>query len=1378
MQSQRKRPRKKKPNPVIVTAKQPDRSAESVDREQPPRLSFTVVGIGASAGGLEALTEFFKIMPADRGIAFVVVQHLAPDRQSVLAEIIAKHTAMPVVQIEDGAKVEPNRVYVIAPGRTLTIYRGTLRLGEPINESSRRRPVDDFFRSLADEQRERAVCVIMSGMGSNGTAGAQTIKAVGGLCIAQDPESAKFPAMPRALIDAGLADFVLPVREIPDVISRYISHPYAQGVRFVEAEQGRERKALEEILTLIKNRVRHDFTVYRKPTVIRRIQRRMGLNQLATMAEYVRLLRQAPPEVHVLADDLLIHVTGFFRDPEVWETLRKKVINPLVADRPDGGMIRAWVSACSTGEEAFSLAILLVEAAKAVDKHFDIKIFATDTAERALNHARASLFPGGIESEVSPERLRRFFDPEENSYRIKKELRELVVFAPQNILQDPPFSRLDICTCRNLFIYLEPAIQRRALDLLHFSLREGGILLLGNSENISGADDLFDPVDRKHRIFRRVGPTRHGKVAFPMPATAADTNSEERQHEILSRPSVAQLTRKTLLEEFTPPGIVIDQNQKVVYFHGNTERYLDQPKGEATYDLMAVMKRPLRAFVRNAVLQAMAQKQARTVRERVPLSPKSSVELEVDVTPLPQESKSHHYLVTFVEHHPKIASIPAGRKGVITRQRLVKELEETRSELQSTIDELEASNEEMKAAHEETISVNEELQSTNEELETSKEELQSLNEELTTVNSQLQVKMEELESSSNDMASLLQSTDIAVVFLDLNLFIRRYTPAVRDLFEIIPTDVGRPLSHLAMQFSDPELFGDIRSVLDSSAPRESEVASNSGKTFMRRVLPYRKNADAVEGLVLTFVDISARKSAELELRASAMRHNLILAGIKEYGIFMLDCEGCFTVWTAGAERILGYTEDEVRGKSLDLLHTPEDRATGRANQDLARAEVDGSVSIERWHVRKDGSRFWATGTISVLHDENGKTYGFVKVVRDNTDHKRAEDSLRDAMMNAEAANASKDHFLANVSHELRTPLSATMLWAKLLSDEKHPNAALLKEGLSAINRSVKEQQVLIEDLMDTAKIVAGKMRLEPQYFDLNGMIGNLLPPLRTVATEKQIVILDQLDPEVGTVEADPRRLQQVIANLINNAIKFTPAGGQIVVSTGRSDEAVEIKVTDNGKGIGPEFLSRIFDRFVQIDQGSTPTASGMGLGLAIARQLVDLHHGTIRAESAGPGTGTTFVILLPLPREKAADLTPMIDDVPRITLTGRRILLAEDSMETRDALASVLETAGAEVAAVGTVSEALESFDATPPDLILSDIGLGNNTGHVLIAEIRRREIHRNLAPTPALALTAYADEKNRRKAFESGFQDCLTKPIEPQVLLAKLANLDVKRQG
>jgi two-component system CheB/CheR fusion protein len=1354
-----------------------ERLAETIKNEQPPRVPFAIVGIGASAGGLEALIDLFKVMPSDRGFAFVVIQHLPPDRESMLAKILEKHTRMPVLQVKDGMKVERNHVYVIRPSRTLTLHRRSLKLGEPISKPARRRPVDDFFRSLAEEQRERAICVIMSGMGSNGTVGAQAVKAVGGLCIAQDPDSAKFPSMPRTLIDSGLADFVLPPEEIPAAIDRYDAHTNMRGESFYRVETGRERQAFDEILALTRAHVRHDFSLYRKPTVIRRIRRRMGLNLIATMADYVRFLRQSIPEVHLLADDLLLHVTGFFRDPEVWQALRTKVIEPMVAERPDGASIRAWVTACSSGEEAYSLAMILMEAAEAVNKRFDIKIFATDTAERSLNQARASLFAGGIESEVSPERLKRFFEPADSSYCIKKELRELVVFVPQNVLQDPPFSRLDICTCRNFLIYLEPALQRRAIDLLHFSLREGGFLLLGNSENISGANNLFETIDRKNRIFRRIGATRHGGFAFPMAATTLiPDNVDAKQAGNLPRASIAQLARKVLLDNFTPAAVVIDQKLEIVYFHGSTNRYFKQPKGGPTRELMSVVRKSLRPILRSIMSRAMARKKPRAVSERVPASDKSDVELEISVSPLGQGAKPIYYLISFSERSGRETTAPAAQGATASRQRLARERQQTRDELQNTIDELQASNKEMKAAHEETISVNEELQSTNEELETSKEELQSLNQELTTVNAQLQVKMEELESSTNHMSSLLKSTDIAVVFLDPELRIRRYTPAVKDLFELIPSDIGRPLCDLALKFSDPMLLQSSRSVLKTGSAIDAEIVSNSGRTYVRRVLPYRKTDHPIQGVVLTFVDITARKAVEVEMRASENRNRLILEGIKEYGIFMLSLEGRFVTWTAGAERILGYSAQEARGKHLSLIHTEEDRAEGFAEKDLNQALKTGRVLIERWHVRKDRSKFWATGILSLLKDEYGQPYGFVKVVRDNTDRKFAEDELRNAMINAEAANASKDHFMANVSHELRTPLSATLLWAKLLGDQAEMDPELLREGLSAINRSAKEQQALIEDLMDASKIVAGKMRLESKVFNLNGLLQNMLPPMRSLAAEKQLVIDETFDPKIGWVEADPRRIQQVVSNLLNNAIKFTPTSGRISVQTARKGDMVTIRVADTGKGIGKEFLSRIFDRFVQIDQGSTPTASGMGLGLAIAKQLVEMHEGTIRAESAGKDRGTVFTLNLPLPRLPDTEAGIPLEPSSKISLAPLNILLVEDTAETRNALETVLTEAGAHIIPVGTAKDALKEFERSPPDLILSDIGLGSTSGHDLIAEIRKREKNKSRAPAPALALTAYADEKNRRKAFESGFQDCTTKPIEPSVLIAKLASLAGKR--
>ncbi|MDB5328518.1 MAG: torS, partial [Phycisphaerales bacterium] len=458
-----------------------DTIAQPVDGDPKPTLPFPVIGVGASAGGLEAYTEFVQSLPEKPGMAYVLVQHLSPKHESMIAEILGRHTSLPVLQVEDGMAVEADHIYVIRPGYTMTLEKGYLRLGESLLKPGHSRPIDDFFRSLAEEQRERGVAVILSGMGSNGTAGAQAVRVVGGLCIAQDPESAKFPSMPRSLIDAGVADFVLRPHEIHEVLQRYAAHPYSRGERTAEQLARREQAVFTEILAVLRTRTRHDFSGYKKPTLIRRIQRRMGLAQVELLGDYARILRQSPAEVTALADDLLIHVTGFFRDAVVWEMLRERVIRPLVADRADEGSIRVWVTACATGEEAYTLAMLLVEEADAVGKRFDIKVFATDMAERSLGYARAGIFPGGIESEVTAERLARFFDKDDVMYRVKKELRELVIFAPQNVLQDPPFSRLDIVTCRNLLIYLEPDVQRRVLTLLHFGLREGGTLVLGNS---------------------------------------------------------------------------------------------------------------------------------------------------------------------------------------------------------------------------------------------------------------------------------------------------------------------------------------------------------------------------------------------------------------------------------------------------------------------------------------------------------------------------------------------------------------------------------------------------------------------------------------------------------------------------------------------------------------------------------------------------------------------------------------------------------------------------------------------------------------------------------------------------------------------------------
>lgn len=855
---------------------EPDRHAQPVDAEQPPRLAFPVVGVGASAGGIDAFGAFLDAMRPDGGMAFVFILHLPPDAESHLAGILGRRTAMPVRQVEDGMPVEPDRVYVIRPGHVLTIRNGHLRLGPELGgPRAANRPVDDFFRSLAEEQRERAVCVILSGMGSNGTAGAQAVKAVGGLCVAQAPESADYPSMPQHLIDAGYADHVLRPAEIPAVLLTYADSPYATGGR--EADAGpvldKEGHHLREVLAVLRTRAKQDFNGYKRPTLLRRIQRRMGLARLNTIAEYAKLLRQTPSEVTALADDLLIHVTGFFRDPEAWDALRRHVIAPLVAARAPGAAVRAWVAACSSGEEAYSLAMLLVEEAERAGKPLDVKVFATDLADRTLAHARAGVYPGGIESEIGPERRERFFTREAEQYRVRTDLRDRVVFAPQNILQDPPFSRLDIATCRNLLIYLEPDVQKRVLHLLHFGLREGGALFLGSSETVGGIDGLFEVVDKKSRIYRRVGPTRHGAVDFPLPHSLA---VEHRPARVGSSPPlrrgdappvpVPELTRQALLDAHTPPAVTVDRDGHAVYYHGDVGQYL-RLAGEPTRELLLLVREGVRGAVR-AALQRAATENARATVPDGWVDRESGRRHRVGVTtspvadPAAGDRPAAHFVVSFIDH----GEVPLpGADGSPDAGGWDAEVRRLRGELQGTIEELQSSNEELKASNEEVTSVNEELQSTNEELETSKEEQQSLNEELTTVNSQLRIKADEYQAASSDLASLLASTDIAVLFLDTSFRIRRFTPAARDLIDLISGDVGRPLTALARKFDDPHLDADCRAVLERLVSAEREVAGTGGRHYLRRVLPYRTTDNRIDGVVVTFVDITARKQAEQSL---------------------------------------------------------------------------------------------------------------------------------------------------------------------------------------------------------------------------------------------------------------------------------------------------------------------------------------------------------------------------------------------------------------------------------------------------------------------------------------------------------------------------------
>jgi two-component system CheB/CheR fusion protein len=1348
-----------------------DRQAQPVDDEERPRLAFPVVAIGASAGGLEPAMDLFEKMPARSGMAFVLIQHLRPDRETMLPEIVGKKTNMPVRLAEDGIDVEADHVYVIRPGRTLTIRHGKLHLGEPVARPMRSRPIDDFFKSLAEEQRERAVAIILSGMGSNGTAGAQAIKAVGGLCIAQEPETAAFPSMPQHLIDAGYADYVLRPGDIPEVLLAYAGHPYARdrGDEAVSTALQREQQQLREIMAILRTRTRHDFGGYKKPTVLRRIQRRMGLSRVTRLGDYARILRQTPSEVTALADDLLIHVTGFFRDPAAWVTLHERAIVPLVTAREPGSSIRAWVAACSSGEEAYSLGMLLIEECERQDKRLDIKIFATDTAERTLHNARQGIYPGGIEAEIPPDRLERFFQREDAIYRVRPELREIVVFAPQNVLRDPPFSRLDIVTCRNMLIYLEPEMQQRVLAMLHFGLRDGGVLFLGTSEMASGGEALFETVDKKARIFRRVRGSRARDLHFPIPgvtAPSADQPAAERNPQS-PRATVQQITARALLHRHVPAAVAVDRDLRILYFHGDTSPFLSQPAGEPTRDLMEVVAHAIRAAVREAVRRAVEPGANAGMDSAMVERPGGARDLVlVKASTVTGSDDGEHLVISFT-------AVPVPAAEAVGEARANSEsVRSMRDDLQDLVEELQTSNEELKAAHEEVVSTNEELQSTNEELETSREEMQSLNEELSTVNSQLQAKVEEYQAVSNDLASLLTSTDLAVLFLDTRFCIRRFTTQARDLVDVIETDIGRPLSDLALKFDDPNLFADAKLVLERLAPSEREVRGEEGRWYFRRITPYRSAENRIDGVVIAFLETTARRTAEEALRASEEQFRRAIEEAPIPVILLAD-DGEIVQMSKAWTAVTGYTlRDTPALENWLPFVQPEGAAELRRQMRALFDSADATIGLELSVKTLAGEwRYWKFNAAAPGALRDGRRMCVAMAV-DITDRKLAESELLASRDAVEAASAMKDQFLANISHELRTPLSVILIWAKLLAaggmSESEQN-----DAVTAVLRSADAQRRLIEDLLDTTRIASGKLSVTLKPVVLSDVLRAAVDTLRPVAEARNLTVEIAGARLPDHVLGDPVRLEQIVWILIHNAIKFSNAGARIRIELGREDSSVVLKVRDFGEGISPDFAPQLFQPFTQAGAASGRGLTGLGLGLSIAKSLVQLHGGTIAASSDGPGAGSEFTVRMPAHESPDESLEATVASAAyEKSLSGVTALVVEDNEDALRALTTTLARAGAVVTQCANGAVALEEFARVRPRLIVSDISMPELDGLALLEKIRALEQKRKLAPARAIAVTAKTAQRDRDAARASGFDRFVSKPVDPDTLVATARKL------
>ena len=1502
--------------------------------------SLTIVGIGASAGGLAALKTFFAHVPEDSGLAYVIVVHLAPDQESHLADLLQAYVNMPVRQVTETMPVEANCVYVIPPGNNLDTIDTHLRLSELEERRRDRAPIDHFFRTLASVHDGNSVAVILTGTGSDGTLGIKEIKGQGGLTVVQDPNEAEYDGMPQSAIATGLIDLVLPLAEIPQNIIRFARTEPQVAIpkEDEEALHKEEQQLLQKIFTQLRARTGRDFSRYKRSTIMRRLRRRMQLAYIEKIEDYLHFLRQHSEEVVALSNDFLITVTNFFRDAAVFEQLKEEVIPHLFENKRPDQSVRVWTVGCSTGEEAYSLAMLLLEEAAQYEAPPEIQLFASDLHESSLHQAREGFYSGDIKGDISPERLRRFFIKEDSGYRIRKEVRDLVVFAPHNLLSDPPFSKLDLISCRNLMIYLQREVQHDVIALFHYALCPKGFLLLGTSETIEGSD-LFRTEHKGHCLYqKRNVPAPEPKLAvFPRAQTRQFGYSEQEEHD--GKPVAYGALHQQIVEHYAPPSLLMSPDYKVVHLSEHVGRYLVHPGGEITSNVFKLVQPDFHIELR-AALHLVKEKGTVAHSKPIPIQLEGALQ-QVTLSVYPAgRSQQEFFLVIFDDQEPLLrqpslrqpslrisprqgvhrgrsADLPDWQEAEFEEaenanateqdqdasvQELETELDLSRQRLQAVIEEYETSQEEMKASNEEMQSTNEELRSTMEELETSKEELQSMNEELSTLNQENRHKVEELSQLSGDLQNLLAATDIATLFLDRKLRILRFTPRASELFNVRHLDRGRPLSDLTHRLGYDDLQDDAQQVLARLVPVEREVQDEAGRWYLTRVLPYRSADDRIEGVVITFVDITSRRQSEEALRENeeqyralveasaqmvwttnadgkvaedspswraftgqtyaewegdgwlnavhpddrphaeanwlqavragnpiettfrlhhtsgawrwmvmravplrnpdgsvrgwvgmnadvterreaeeALRRSeehlqLIMQSAIDYAIFTLGMDRKITDWNVGAERILGYKKEEILGRLGDILFTEEDRKT-EPEQEMQKAKEKGHAENERWHVRKDGSRFWGSGYTVPLRQESGEVRGFLKIMLDNTKRMQMEEALRQAKEEAERAAHAKEEFLAHMSHEIRTPLNAVVGLADLLL--RHNSQPRQLENLQTLKFSAENLKMLVNDILDFSKIQAGKVMVEERDVHLKELLNSLQKAHQAPAAEQGNELRFQVDeqlPEI--VRTDPLKLSQVMNNLLSNAVKFTKHGTVIVeVSLSRQKEDppqmrqlwVTFSVRDTGIGIPSDKLATIFDTFTQADISTVREYGGTGLGLSITKLLLELMDSQIEVESE-QGKGTRFFFTLPM-RMGSPLVSPTQELASPPTepteLGNLRVLLVEDVAVNRMMLNQFLQEWWRFTPdEANNGQQAVDMARQTQYDLILMDVRMPVMDGYQAAQAIRALERYQRV---PILALTADTMQEVEKHPEAACFTDVVTKPFDPADLQQKI---------
>ncbi|MFK0310098.1 CheR family methyltransferase [Pseudomonas sp. NPDC090233] len=1346
-------------------------------------VNFPVVGIGASAGGLEALQVFFDHLPAENDMAFVLVMHLSPDHDSVIDEILQAHTQMRVQQVTQSCRIQKNCVYISSPGCRLEMTGDQLIVKPAQPAAGMHVAIDLFFRDLACAHQSRAVGIVLSGSGSDGALGLARIKEEGGITLAQSPDDASFPGMPEAAIATGLVDIVLPVAQIPiKLVELWQSMQSIRLPKWADdlhalhtpvPDQVEVEQTIRDILALLRARTGHDFKHYKRATVLRRIERRMQVNAQTELKGYLKFLENNTDEAKGLLDDMLIGVTNFFRDREAFESLEKHVFGEILANAEhavkDDSEIRIWSAGCSTGEEAFALAIVAAEFQARTQSMAKVQVFATDIDERAIAKGRSGIYPETIVADVSSVRLRQFFVKERGAYRVRKEVRESVLFAKHNLLSDPPFSQIDLIVCRNLLIYLDREIQREILQMFHFALKPGGILFLGSSEAADACPELFTPVDKRNRIYRAKTTNLAIRKSFTIPRQGYVRNEPEPltpRAEPQRKVSFADVHQRALEDEL-PASLIVDSNAEILYMTAECGRFLRYLTGEVGRNVLSLITPALRLSLRTTLFEA--QHSGKTVISREVDYQDSIGQGTVRIKAKPfKDAKTGHdvTLVIFLLTHGKAAdsvNLSDNHEHNQVLASLEQELQRTKSQLQDTVEQFEVSSEELKASNEEMQAVNEELRSATEELETSKEELQSINEELLTVNHELKNKVEETDKINDYLANLITSTDIATVFVDRGMRIRWFTPRATEIFSMLPSDTGRSLLDITHRLDYPELTSDASNVFDSLSVIEREVRSQDGRWYIARLLPYRASESHIDGTVLTFIDISSRRAAEEDLRLGQERMRLVAESTHEFAIIVLDEQGRISDWNTGAEIIFRYNKHEVIGEHYSLIFTEDDIAAGIPEQELQTARLKGRGKDERWHVRKDGHRFYCSGEVAVLQGE--KVKGYVKIARDLTGHKRIHDEQSRQLEEKQSSSNLKDEFFAVMSHELKHPLNLIQLNVEML--RRLPavrNTERAKKAVLTISDAVSSQARIIDDLLDVARIRTGKLKLKMLSINLTA----LLTDIHAVAVSEYPESLISLEMHANSpvfISGDITRIEQILWNLLNNALKFSMPDPRIKITLALEGGDVVITVSDNGIGLSPGDSERIFDLFKQATASHARQYEGLGIGLSLVRQLVQAHQGTVTVNSAGVGQGCTFTVRLPV-----ADTTEACDragiEAPQHRLAGLKVLLVDDSVEVLNVMQMLLEDEQATVNAYSDPLRVVEDVRDSHYDVIISDIGMPGMDGYQLVEALRKLP---QFAKTPALALSGFGDHQHRHRAKEAGFQIVMSKPVQYEELIESL---------